>query len=294
MPLLLLRGDLPLANSSGIFRASPSRSSPAWYSNGESASARSACSSSSSSTPPRPRRRARASPRAPRTDVPQPRGRSDCAASAPACCRSLRSAAPPRLLRRRHAPSRRSSSPTSAALFVCPVPLASIPCLSTSIISASTMPSNLATSSRNLAFSLLRRSFSVDSASVARTRRGSPSDPAALGEPARRTSTSSSSSSSSSAAASRRPVNARSEEMSATVRSHARSRPRREDCPATEARRHPDDDAPEFQSAPSAPRHSAACSSSGTGAPARRSLARRIASSARRSFARRYASSCGR
>jgi hypothetical protein len=35
-------------------------------------------------------------------------------------------------------------------------------------------------------------------------------------------------------------------------------------------------------------------SSTGTGAPVRRSLARRIASSARRSFARRYASSCGR
>ena len=101
------------------------------------------------------------------------------------------------------------------------------------------------------------------------------------------------SSSSSSAAASRRPVNARSEEMSATVRSHARSRPRRE-APATEARRHPDDDAPEFAVGTLRALSFAACSSSGTGAPARRSLARRIASSARRSFARRYASSCGR
>ena len=187
-------------------------------------------------------------------------------------------------------------SPLSASSFVCPVPLASIPCLSTSIISASTMPSNLATSSRNLAFSLLRRSFSVDSASVARTRRGSPSDPTRRsGSPFAPASTrTSSSSSSSSAAASRRPVNARSEEMSATVRSHARSRPRREACPATEARRHPDDDAPEFAVGTLRALSFAACSSSGTGAPARRSLARRIASSARRSFARRYASSCGR
>ena len=187
-------------------------------------------------------------------------------------------------------------SPLSASSFVCPVPLASIPCLSTSIISASTMPSNLATSSRNLAFSLLRRSFSVDSASVARTLRGSPSDPTRRsGSPFAPASTrTSSSSSSSSAAASRRPVNARSEEMSATVRSHARSRPRREACPATEARRHPDDDAPEFAVGTLRALSFAACSSSGTGAPARRSLARRIASSARRSFARRYASSCGR
>ena len=174
-----------------------------------------------------------------------------------------------------------------ASSFVCPVPLASIPCLSTSIINASTMPSNLATSSRNLAFSALRRSFSsADSGSVPRTKRAlrGSSDPTRRSGSPR--------DASSSAAASRRPVNARSEEMSATVRSHARSRPARED-PATEARRHPDD-APELAVGTLRALSSAACSSKGTGAPARRSLVRRIASSARRSFARRYASSCGR
>ena len=64
------------------------------------------------------------------------------------------------------------------------------------------------------------------------------------------------------------PVNARSEEMSATVRSHARSRPRREACPATEARRHPDDDAPESAVGTLRAMSFAACSSSGTGAGA--------------------------
>ena len=180
-----------------------------------------------------------------------------------------------------------TSTTFSAVSFVSPASLASasMPCLSTSNISASTIPSNLVTSSRNRAFSLLKPSFCASASPRALRSSAGPICSGSL----RRVGTSPSS-----AAASRRSVNARSEEMSATVRSHARSVRRRRDDPATDARRQPDDDASDVLVGTLGLPSSVWRSSTGTGAPVRRSLARRIASSARRSFARRYASSCGR
>ena len=179
-----------------------------------------------------------------------------------------------------------TSTTFSAVSFDSPASLASasMPCLSTSNISASTIPSNLVTSSRNRAFSLLKPSFCASTSPRALRSSAGPICSGSL----RRAGTSS-------AAASRRSVNARSEEMSATVRSHARSVRRRRDDPATDARRQPDDDASDvLVGTLGLPPSSVWRSSTGIGAPVRRSLARRIASSARRSFARRYASSCGR
>ena len=181
-----------------------------------------------------------------------------------------------------------TSTTFSAVSFDSPASLASasMPCLSTSNISASTIPSNLVTSSRNRAFSLLKPSFCASASPRALRSSAGPICSGSL----RRVGTSPSS-----AAASRRSVNARSEEMSATVRSHARSVRRRRDDPATDARRQPDDDASDvLVGTLGLPPSSVWRSSTGIGAPVRRSLARRIASSARRSFARRYASSCGR
>ena len=180
-----------------------------------------------------------------------------------------------------------TSTTFSAVSFDSPASLASasMPCLSTSNINASTIPSNLVTSSRNRAFSLLKPSFCASASPRALRSSAGPICSGSL----RRVGTSPSS-----AAASRRSVNARSEEMSATVRSHARSVRRRRDDPATDARRQPDDDASDVLVGTLGLPSSVWRSSTGIGAPVRRSLARRIASSARRSFARRYASSCGR